>query len=30
VQGIIVPRIDIEGENIYRVEFKPPRPEDKE
>ncbi len=27
VQGIIVPRINIDEENIYRVEFKPPRPE---
>ena len=25
VQGIIVPRIDISEENIYRVEFKPPK-----
>ena len=25
IQGIIVPRIDITEENIYRVEFKPPR-----
>ena len=27
VQGIIVPRIDIDESNVYRVEFKPPRPE---
>ncbi len=26
VQGIIVPRIDIDQENVYRVEFKPPKP----
>ncbi len=26
VQGIIVPRIDISSENVYRVEFKPPKP----
>ncbi len=26
VQGIIVPRIDISQENVYRVEFKPPKP----
>ncbi len=26
IQGIIVPRIDITEENIYRVEFKPPKP----
>ena len=25
IQGIIVPRIDITEENIYRVEFKPPK-----
>ena len=30
VQGIIVPRIDITEENIYRVEFKPPRPDGSE
>ena len=30
VQGIIVPRIDITEENIYRVEFKPPRPDGRE
>lgn len=30
IQGIIVPRIDITEENIYRVEFKPPRPDEKE
>ena len=28
VQGIIVPRIDIDEGNIYRVEFKPPRPDE--
>ncbi|MBQ2715293.1 MAG: protein-export chaperone SecB [Clostridia bacterium] len=28
IQGIIVPRIDITEENIYRVEFKPPRPDE--
>ena len=28
VQGIIVPRIDITEENIYRVEFKPPKAEE--
>ncbi|MGM9642897.1 MAG: hypothetical protein ACI3XI_06780 [Eubacteriales bacterium] len=27
VQGIVVPRIDISAENVYRVEFKPPKPE---
>lgn len=27
VQGIIVPRINIDEENIYRVEFKPPKPD---
>ncbi len=27
VQGIVVPRIDITQENVYRVEFKPPRPD---
>lgn len=27
IQGIIVPRIDITEENIYRVEFKPPKPD---
>ncbi len=27
IQGIVVPRIDINEENIYRVEFKPPRPD---
>ncbi len=26
VQGIVVPRIDINEENVYRVEFKPPKP----
>ena len=26
VQGIIVPRIEIDETNVYRVEFKPPRP----
>ena len=26
VQGIIVPRIDIDESNVYRVEFKPPKP----
>ena len=30
IQGIIVPRIDITEENIYRVEFKPPRPDGSE
>ena len=29
VQGIIVPRIDIDETNVYRVEFKPPRPDEK-
>lgn len=28
IQGIVVPRIEINEENIYRVEFKPPKPED--
>ena len=28
VQGIVVPRIDISEENIYRVEFKPPKAEE--
>ena len=28
IQGIIVPRIDITEENIYRIEFKPPRPDE--
>ena len=27
VQGIIVPRIEIDESNVYRVEFKPPRPD---
>ena len=27
VQGIIVPRIEIDETNVYRVEFKPPRPD---
>lgn len=27
IQGIVVPRIEINEENVYRVEFKPPRPE---
>lgn len=30
IQGIIVPRIDITEENIYRVEFKPPKTDEKE
>ena len=29
VQGIIVPRIEIDETNVYRVEFKPPRPDEK-
>ena len=28
VQGIIVPRIEIDETNVYRVEFKPPRPDE--
>ena len=27
IQGIIVPRIEIDESNVYRVEFKPPRPD---
>ncbi len=27
VQGIVVPRIEIDESNVYRVEFKPPKPE---
>lgn len=27
IQGIIVPRIEIDEDNIYRVEFKPPKPD---
>lgn len=30
VQGIVVPRIEIDESNVYRVEFKPPRPEGEE
>jgi preprotein translocase subunit SecB len=30
VQGIIVPRIEIDESNVYRVEFKPPRPDEEE
>ena len=30
VQGIIVPRIEIDETNVYRVEFKPPRPDGEE
>ena len=28
VQGIVVPRIEIDESNVYRVEFKPPRPDE--
>ena len=28
VQGIIVPRIEIDESNVYRVEFKPPQKEE--
>ena len=27
IQGIIVPRIEIDETNVYRVEFKPPKPD---
>ncbi len=27
VQGIVVPRIEIDETNVYRVEFKPPKPD---
>jgi len=30
IQGIIVPRIEIDETNVYRVEFKPPRPDGSE
>ena len=30
VQGIIVPRIEIDESNVYRVEFKPPKPNEEE
>ena len=30
VQGIIVPRIEIDETNVYRVEFKPPKPNEEE
>jgi len=30
IQGIVVPRIEIDETNVYRVEFKPPRPDSKE
>lgn len=30
IQGIIVPRIEIDETNVYRVEFKPPRPDGEE
>ena len=29
VQGIVVPRIEIDESNVYRVEFKPPKPDGK-
>lgn len=30
IQGIVVPRIEIDETNVYRVEFKPPRPDAKD
>lgn len=27
IQGIVVPRIEIDETNVYRVEFKPPKPD---
>lgn len=30
IQGIVVPRIEIDETNVYRVEFKPPRPDGEE
>lgn len=30
IQGIVVPRIEIDETNVYRVEFKPPKPDGEE